>query len=149
MNAVITAQESSETTETDKTSTEKKIVQDIECIFKKHMYKMHTSTKAQILYNLCNTSDGLFKGKVCQAMVNNVLTGKFADIFKPWRVLQAINSTSGGTVNFSGIDSLRDALREDNPTEESNTIIDKKGNKRKRRRTFLLPSSFKFKECSK
>ena len=110
---------------------------------------MHTSTKAQMLYNLCNTSDGLFKGKVRPVIVNNVLSGKFADIFKPWRVLQAINSTSGGTVNFSGIDSLRDSLSEDNPTEESDITTDKNGNKRKRHRTFLLPSSYKLKEFSK
>ena len=58
-------------------------------------------------------------------MINNILTGKFADIFKPWRILQSIDSASGGTVNFSGIDSLRDALRYNNPTEEGHFHIDK------------------------
>lgn len=111
------------------------------------MYKIHTSTKAQMLCNLCNTSDGLFKGKVRQVKVNNVLSRKFIDIFKPWRVLQVIDSTSGDTFNFSGIDSLRDSLRKDNPIEENEIITDENRNKRKRRRPFLLPFSCKLKEC--
>ena len=82
MNALVTAEGFTERTETEKKSTEDKLVQDIERVFKKHMYKMHTCTKAQMLYNLCNKSDGLFNGKVRQVMINNVLTGQFANIFK-------------------------------------------------------------------
>ena len=89
-----------------------------------------------MLYNLCNKSDSLFNGKVCQVMINNVLTSKFANIFKPWRILQSIDSISGGTVNFSGIDSLRDALIYDNPTEEGHFYIDKKGKHIKKEKIF-------------
>ena len=111
---------------------------------------MHSKTKAHMLYNIiCMDEKCLFKGKVHDIFVENVLTGKFKDFFKPWRILQTIDSTSGGTVNYSGIDSLRDALCEDNPTEESNTITDKNRNKRKRHHVFLLPSSYKIKKCVK
>ena len=125
MNALVTADGCTERTETDKKSTEEKLVQDLERVFKKHRYKIHTCAKAQMLYNLCNKSDSLFNGKVRQVMINNVLTGKFADIFKLQRILQSINSTSSGTENLLGIDSLRDALRYDNLTEEGHFHIDK------------------------
>ena len=109
---VIRPNENSQTTEnTDESSTEKKLIKDIEAVFQKHMYRMHGKTKAHMLYNIiCNDDECLFKGKVHDVFVDNVLTGKFKDFFKPWRILQTIDSTSGGTVNYSGIDSLRDAL---------------------------------------
>ena len=114
------------------------------------MYRIQSKTKAHMLYNIiCMDEKCLFKGKVYDVFVENVLTGKFKDFFKPRRILQTIDSTSGGTVNYSGIDSLRDALRDDNPLEEGNTITNKKGKTRKRRDVLLLPSSYKIKECAK
>ena len=75
------------------------------------MYRMHSKTKAHMLYNIiCMDEKCLFKGKVNDIFVENLLSDKFADIFKPWRILQAIDSTSGGTIIYSGIDSLRYAL---------------------------------------
>ena len=129
---------------------EKKLIDNIEAVFRKHMHQMHSKTKAHMLYNIiCIDEKCLFKGKVHDIFVEKVLSGKFADIFKSWRIFQAIDSTREGIVNYSGIHSLRDALREDNPIEKSNTITDKNRNKRKRRRVFLLPSSYKIKKCVK
>lgn len=88
----------------------------------------------------------MFQGKVHTIFVENVLSSNFRYIFKPWIILQAIDSTNWGTVNYSGIDSLRDALRNNKPLENSNFSFYSNGNIKKRC-TFLLPSSFKIKNC--
>ena len=112
---------------------------DIEAVLRKHMFKMHNKTKAQMLYNIiCENNKGLFKGKIHEIMIKNVLEGKFTNIFKPWRILQALDLTSGGTVNYSGIDSLRDALRDDNPLEEGDTITD--CNRKQEKNAFIITS---------
>ena len=113
------------------------------------MFKMHTKTKAKMLYNvICQEQKGVFQGKVHDIFVENVLNGDFGSIFKPWRILQAIDSTNGGTINYSGIDCLRDSLREDNPLEDGNYSFDSNGKPKKKRRTLFLPSSFKIKQCA-
>ena len=112
------------------------------------MYQMHNKTKAQILYNIIfQDQKGVFQGKVHDIFVENVLSGDFGSIFKPWRVLQAIDWTNGGTINYSGIDSLRDSLWDENPLEDGNFSFDSNSNQKKRC-TFLIPSSFKIKECA-
>lgn len=133
----------------DNRSKQQKLIDDIEAVFKKHMFKMHHKTKALMLYNIiCENDKGLFNGKIRELLIKNILEGNFTDIFKPWRILQALDSTSGGTVNYSGIESLRDALRDDNPLPEGDTIIDRKGKRRKKRRKFLLPSEFTIRQCA-
>ena len=64
-------------------------------------------------------------------------------------IFQSIDSTSGYTVNFLGIDSLRDALRYDNPIEEGHFHFDKNRKVRKRKKALLLPYSNLLKKCSK
>ena len=146
---VVHINSNNEIEEKNETDNEQKLIDDIEAVFRKHMYRMHTKTKAKMLYNvICQEQKGVFQGKVHDIFVENVLNGDFGSIFKPWRILQAIDSTNGGTVNYSGIDCLRDALRDDNPLEDGNYSFDSNGKRKKKRRTLFLPSSFKIKQCA-
>ena len=44
---------------------------------------MYSKTKSHMLYNvICNDDKCLFKGKVHDIFIENVLNGKFANIFK-------------------------------------------------------------------
>ena len=48
------------------------MVNNIEAVFRKYMFKIHNKNKAQILYNIIyDNSKTLFKGKIHELMVKN------------------------------------------------------------------------------
>ena len=47
--------------EKNETDNEQKLIDDIEAVFWKHMFKMHTKTKAKMLYNIiCQEQKSVF-----------------------------------------------------------------------------------------
>ena len=49
---VVRINSNNEIKEKNETDNEQKLIDDIEAVFRKHMYRMHTKTKAKMLYNV-------------------------------------------------------------------------------------------------
>ena len=98
---------------------------------------MHT--KVKVLMNLLKNENGILNGNLYKEIKYEIIKGNFIEIFIPWRILQAINQTGSGSLNYKGVDTLREAMKrvfpEDKPADSSIKIW----------RKLFLPSSFRVK----
>ena len=71
-------------------------------------------------------------------------------IFKPWQVLQAIDDSVTGGLNYKGIDTFRDAIRRSFPDEdaEDNDFVGRASVGHRKKRKSSVPSSSSVKRCS-
>ena len=69
-------------------------------------------TKIKVLINLLKDQEGVLQGKVYDIIKEEIIISNFIELFTPWQILQAIYETGSGSLNYTGVDTLRDAIKQ-------------------------------------